>query len=99
MFITNELTPAEVLAELVKGRRSAAASTEEFEALRHDKDLVPRFASHINSILDVYKAYRMDAHDIQGMRDDGVDVLLRFEHNDVECRVGFQIKSNEEFNQ
>ena len=97
MFITNELTPAEVLAELLKGRRTSAEATGRFNALRHDKDLVPSFGAHIHSILDVYKAYRTDVHDIQSIRDDGVDVLLRFEHDGVEHRAGLQIKSNAEF--
>lgn len=99
MFITNELTPAEIFAELIKGRRSSAEATKRFEALRHDKNLVPRFAEHIDSILDVYRAYRIDAHDIQSLRDDGVDVFLRFEQASEEHRVGLQIKSNDEFNQ
>jgi len=99
MFITNELTPAEILAELIKGRRTSVGATRRFVKLKHDKDLVPHFTEQIDSILDVYKAYEMDAHDIQGIRDDGVDLLLRFDHDDVQRRVGLQIKSNDEFDQ
>lgn len=99
MFITNELTPTEVLAELLKGRRASSLATERFGALRHDRDLVPRFASNVDVILDVYKAYRTDVHDIQGIRDDGVDVLLRFDREGHSSRVGLQIKSNDEFDQ
>ena len=99
MFITNELSPAEVLAELLKGRRLSVEATERFRALRHDKHLVPHFTAHIDFILEVYKAYRTDAHDIQGIRDDGIDVLLHYELHGVQSRVDLQIKSNDEFDQ
>jgi hypothetical protein len=99
MFITNELTPAEVLAEMLKLRRTSAEATKEFESLRHDKNLVPTFAAQVDAILSVYKAYRIDSHDIQGIRDDGVDVLLQFEHDDSAHRIAIQIKSNDEFDQ
>lgn len=99
MYVTSELTPAALLSELLNSRRTSAGATTRFQALRHDKDLVPHFASQIDSVLDVYKAYRTDVHDIQGMRDDGVDVLFRSEQEGEQQRVGLQIKSNDEFDQ
>ncbi len=49
-------------------------------------------------MLDVYAAYRQDAHDMQSIRDDGVDVLLKYQDRDeVDCRAALQIKSNDEF--
>jgi hypothetical protein len=97
MFITDAQTPVEVLAEMLKGRRSSVAGTQRFKKLRHDRDLLPQFEENIEAILDVFKAYRSEAHDMQGMRDDGVDILLKYEEDGSEHRVGLQIKSNDEF--
>lgn len=98
MFITDELNPGELLAELLKGRRVSSDDTAEFAALRHDRDLCPGFKTRLSAMLDVYAAYRQDAHDIQGMRDDGVDVLLTYRDADgMDRRAGLQIKSDDEF--
>jgi hypothetical protein len=100
MFITNILNPGEMLAEHLKGVRVAATATEAFAALKHDKDLCPHFRSQIASMLDAYKAYGQEAHDIQSFRDDGVDILLKYEDKDGrERKAGIQIKSEGEFQQ
>lgn len=98
MFITNELNPGEMLAELLKGRRVDAASTKEFSNYRHDQDLCPRFERQVSMMLDVYRAYGQEVSDIQSMRDDGIDVLLRYENRAGEARTAaLQIKSDHEF--
>nr|WP_234902220.1 hypothetical protein [Agrobacterium vitis] len=48
-------------------------------------------------ILQSYKAYRAGCHDIQGMRDDGVDILLKYDSEDGATKIGLQIKSYPEF--
>ncbi|EZP68030.1 hypothetical protein BV97_05671 [Novosphingobium resinovorum] len=99
MFITNALNPGEMLAELLKGGpRVSAAATAEFADLRHDRDLCPGFADLLKTMLGVYKAYGHEVHDIQSFRDDGVDVVMRYEDKDGRERVaGLQIKSEDEF--
>ncbi|WP_296173534.1 hypothetical protein [uncultured Brevundimonas sp.] len=98
MLISHELTPGEMLAELLKGRRVTPKDTARFKVLRHDRDLCPIFKSHLKAMLDVYAAYRQDAHDMQSIRDDGVDVLLKYQDRDeVDRRAALQIKSNDEF--
>jgi hypothetical protein len=94
LFLTNELTPAGLLAQLLALRTRSSAQTSKFRTLQHNKHLCPRFADQINQMLDVYKRHRTDVHDIQGMRDSGVDVLLRYS-TDVESnhKVGIQLKS------
>jgi len=100
MFITNELNPGEMLAELFRGRRVPRDETSIFDELRHDRDLCPRFAHQINTMLDVYRAYGHEVHDTQSPRDDGIDVLLRYSNRKgEERRAGFQIKSEDEFRQ
>lgn len=98
MFITSELTLGEMLAELLKGRRVSLNETAAFAKLRHDKDLCPRFAQQISLMLDVYRAYGQEVHDIQNIRDDGIDVLFLYQDQDGnDRRVGLQIKSDDEF--
>ena len=98
MFITNELTPGEMLAEFLKGRRASLHETSMFAKLRHDKNLCPRFAEQVSMMLDVYRAYGQEVHDIQSIRDDGIDVLLRYQDQDGnDRRAGLQIKSDDEF--
>jgi hypothetical protein len=98
MFVTENLTPVQAMVELMKGPKARPEQTVRFAKLKHDKDLCPRFRDHLDSILEVYRAYRTDVHDIQGMRDDGVDVLVRFTDDDgTEHKAALQIKSDDEF--
>ncbi|MFC5423957.1 hypothetical protein ACFPOB_31045 [Bosea eneae] len=99
MFITNALSPAETLAELLQKSRSTTADTDWFKTKRHDADLCPHFQAIGLQILGSYKAYRAGCHDIQGMRDDGVDILLKYDSDDGAQRVGMQIKSYHEFSE
>lgn len=96
MFITHELTPLEMLSELVNLKCASAEDTKRFVNLRHDKDLCPGFQDRVDTMLGAYKSHRADVQDIQGMRDDGVDVLLRY-CDEEDRRIGLQIKSHKEF--
>jgi hypothetical protein len=95
MFITDQLTPAETLSELVSLKGYSKADTERFRKLRHNDHLCPGFRERIAVMLEAYKSHRTDVHDIQGARDEGVDVLLRYTL-DGEHRIGLQIKSFDE---
>lgn len=97
MFITNALSPAETLAEILQKNSSTIADTDWFKTKTHDADLCPMFESLGIEILQTYKAYRAGCHDIQGMRDDGVDVLLKYDAEHGATKVGLQIKSYLEF--
>jgi hypothetical protein len=97
MFITEDLSPAALLAELLSLRTRSSDQTVKFQNLRHNRDLCPRFAEQIDAMLDVYKRHRTDVHDIQGVRDSGVDVLLQFKTEDeLSHKVGIQLKSFKE---
>lgn len=98
MFITNEMSPGKMLAQLLSGRRVRPPETAAFVELRHDRDLCPRFKDQVKVMLDVYRAYGHEVHDIQGMGDDGVDVLMEYEdESGAKRRAGLQIKSEDEF--
>ncbi|MET4118808.1 hypothetical protein ABIB85_005437 [Bradyrhizobium sp. JR1.5] len=93
MFITHELTPVELVAELLSLRAYSDEATYEFRELRHNKDLCPRFAEQVDRVLDAYKRHRSDVHDIQGVRDSGCDVMLTYGTADGRYSLGMQIKS------
>lgn len=95
MFITHELSPLEMLSELVSLEGVSTADTKRFEELRHDEHLCPGFRDRVEAMLGAYKSHRTDVQDIQGMRDDGVDVQLRY-HQDGDHRIGLQVKSHKE---
>jgi hypothetical protein len=94
MFLTNELTPAELLSEMLARKRATRTATRAFQRLKHDRDLCPAFLDSIATILDVYKSHSTRAYDIQGMQDRGVDILIRFEEG---RDIGVQVKSFAEF--
>ena len=95
MFITDRLTPAEMLSELLGVKGYTRADTARFKALRHDRDLCPQFRERVSAMLDAYMSHRTDVHDTQGPRDEGVDVMLNYE-DDGQHRLGLQIKSYSE---
>jgi hypothetical protein len=96
MFITEHLTPAETLSELLALKGYSKADTERFRKLRHNRDLCPGFRERVSVILDAYKSHRTDVRDTQGPRDEGVDVQLNYQYNEGQHRLGLQIKSFKE---
>jgi hypothetical protein len=98
MFITNRLTPAEMLSELLAQKGYTNAETERFKTLRHNRDLCPQFRERVSAMLDAYKSHRTDVLDTQGPRDEGVDVMLKY-YDGEQHRLGLQIKSYDEIKQ
>jgi hypothetical protein len=98
MFITENINPGEMLAELLKWRRVRAVATVRFANWKHDKHLCPKLADRLNAMLTVYRAYGHEVHDVQGFHDNGIDVLMKYEDkNGNERKAGIQIKSEDEF--
>lgn len=95
MFITDRLTPAEMLSQLLAIKGRTEADTERFKLLRHDRDLCPQFCERTSAMLDAYMSHRTDVQVTQGPRDEGVDVMLNYEDNG-QHRLGLQIKSYSE---
>jgi hypothetical protein len=54
MFITNQLTPAEMLSELVSVKGYTKGETERFKRLRHNADLCPGYRERASAMLDAY---------------------------------------------
>lgn len=66
MFITNQLTPVEMLSELLHLPGRDKAETACFRKLGHDKHLCPAFRDRVEAMLAAYKAHRTDVQDVQG---------------------------------
>ncbi len=96
MFITSELTPIELLSELLDRRTHRDSETDEFRKLRHNRDLCPKFAENIKTALEFYLSHYTDAQDIQGIKDEGVDVLVKFSWDKKAVKAGLQVKSFKE---
>lgn len=98
MFITENINPGEMLAELLKWRRVREVATVRFANWKHDKHLCPKLTDRLNAMLTVYRAYGHQVHDVQGFHDNGIDVLMKYEDKDGnERKAGIQIKSEDEF--
>src|SRR5207249_11227356 len=86
-----------VVSELVSYRESSVAETKQFEKLKHNEILCPRLEGQLNRIRDGFLKYYSVAYDVQGLRDQGTDVLLRYQTEDANPDEGarfiaFQIK-------
>lgn len=73
--------------------RARRDETLRFKALKHNDDLCPGLRERIELILDYFHRYKKIAYDIQGMRDEGTDVILRYYVNEKAHFICFQIKS------
>jgi hypothetical protein len=86
-----------LIYDLVFYRRASMAETEWFLDKGHNDFLVPQIDLRIEEIIDSFEKYHRITYDTQGLRDHGIDVLLRYRtdvSDDERARyIGFQIKS------
>lgn len=86
-----------IIYELLFYRRTPLAATEWFLNKPHNNFLVPEFDIRISDILDSFEKYRRVSYDTQGLRDHGIDVVLRYftgKNDDPHWKyLGFQLKS------
>jgi hypothetical protein len=90
---------SQIVCDLLEARRSEPSATEVFLTLKHDKDLCPRFQKQIERIFSGFKKYHNVSYDIQGLKDEGVDVLLIEWVDGQKEFVGFQIKGEWDLSQ
>ena len=79
--------------ELLRYRRAAPSETKAFARMKHNEDLCPLFQQKLESILGSFDKYRKIVYDIQGLRDEGTDVLLREVVAESPWFICLQIKS------
>jgi hypothetical protein len=90
---------SQIVCDLLEARRSEPSATEVFMKLKHDKDLCPGFQKQIERIFSAFKKYHNVSYDIQGLKDEGVDVLLIEWVDGHKEFVGFQIKGEWDLSQ
>ena len=83
----------ELIYKILKLNTCTANETNVFNNLKHNDDLVPKFRTNFEKLSQIIGSYYNDCYDIQGVTDDGVDVLLKYKNEDENHKVGFQIKS------
>ncbi|HEU5402781.1 MAG TPA: hypothetical protein VFU86_15580 [Terriglobales bacterium] len=67
--------------------------TAAFRHLRHNDFLCPTAERQLNRYLDCFLKYQRVAYDVQGPRDRGTDLLLRYEVDNEDRFVVLQVKS------
>ena len=77
--MTRELP--EVLNELFRFGSVTEKVTEEFKDMKHNADLCPAVTQQLNRLLESYLKYDAVAYDVQGLHDQGTDILLKYYPN------------------
>ena len=89
---------ARVIYDLLYAGGTAFRETSYFKDLKHNADLVPLFNNKFNDIIGHFERYRKVSYDIQGIRDAGIDVLVKYEYENDFRLIGIQVKSYGELN-
>ena len=83
----------ELIFEILQINACTEDDTKKFTTLSHNEDLVPKYKDNFEKLAQLIGSYYNDCYDIQGVNDNGVDVLLKYMSDDGGHKVGFQIKS------
>ena len=87
---------AEIVSDLLQARRAEPSATAIFRNLKHDKDLCPKLRDQIEEIFSALEKYHTIAHDIQGLKDKGTDVLLTEWVEETKEFLCFQVKGEDD---
>lgn len=91
-----DLAIKNIIYDLLQFRRSAAEFTGIFKTQKHNANLCPKLQHRLESAFDAFDKYRRITYEIQGPRDQGVDVLIRQIFHDQTYFICFQIKSEDD---
>lgn len=97
VHITDKIDPIDLLTDFMGRRACSVAETSQFQTLKHNKDLCPRFTENAKRVFFDYERHRSEIHDIQGFGDRGNDIVVGFKSDDGTRRIGLQIKSYDDF--
>jgi hypothetical protein len=89
-------TVLETLTRLLRYQRAPISATKQFQELKHDKDILPAIQDKLEVMLRALNKFEEVVYDIQGIRDDGADIVLRSratKSNDQPELICFQVKS------
>lgn len=83
-----------LIHELLKFRAAEPSATRLFSSMKHDADLLPKFRSRIQAGFSAFDKYQRITYEIQGLRDEGTDIVLKERGDDYkDSYFCFQIKS------
>ena len=88
-----------IVFDLITAGRTADGLTKQFANMSHNKDLLPKLCEKLELILDYFYKYREIVYDVQGVRDHGVDLVLKYENDNESRKIGFQVKSFSDINE
>lgn len=78
--------------------RVPIAQTREQRDLHHDSDLLPRVRDQLDDLLRCIPADQHIEYDVQGLRDQGTDIVVRLTAGGRESYICMQVKSHKEIN-
>ena len=82
-----------IVFDLITSGRTTDGLTKQFATMKHNADLLPKICEKLELILGYFYKYRELVCDVQGVRDHGVDIVLKYEQDEGARKVGFQVKS------
>ena len=82
-----------IVYDLITSGRTTEGLTKQFATMKHNDDLLPKICAKLEGILDHFYKYRELVCDVQGVRDHGVDIILKYEQDEDSRKLGFQVKS------
>jgi hypothetical protein len=91
-----EYGPRQLLWDLILHRRAPVDATKPFAEMRHNEHLLPAIRARCDDILDAFGRYHEIVYDIQGLRDQGTDILIRVGKAPQRELICLQIKSERE---
>ncbi|SOD40010.1 hypothetical protein [Nitrosovibrio sp. Nv4] len=100
MHFNDEVTPATILAELVRYAEAQPDDTQGFRHLKHG-DLYPHFYAKAEQVLAAFDKYRSITYNTLSAGDRGTDIVIRYSCKTIsdgkERHIAIQIKSFDEF--
>jgi hypothetical protein len=84
------------ITRLLRYQRAPIATTWQFRNWRHNFEILPKLQEQLEMVLEAYGKFQPIVYDTQGIRDDGVDIALRYSpegESDEQRLIGFQAKS------
>jgi hypothetical protein len=86
-----------VIFEAIHFMRSDPTKTSLFKTLKHNNDLCPKYLGKIALILESFEKYQITGYDIQGPRDQGVDIVIKMPSGEEKTKhICIQIKSEDD---
>lgn len=72
--------------------RSDSEDTKVFQTLMHNADLCPKFQQQLDIVSQSFKKYRTITYDVQGIKDEGSDIIIRKSVDERPLYICLQVK-------